>query len=102
MIRCISCGAEYGLDEVIYTYLESVTLFWKLYWNQTHPRIYLSAEKIPCGNIRNSCCKMNQEIISLDEGGTPFIKCNRLGERVRSKPPCESGRIKSSWKFQGQ
>ena len=82
MIRCISCGAEYNLDEIIYTCKECGSIL------EVEPlRPDVSKDVFEC---RNSTMWKYKEfmpvdeskIVSLQEGGTPFCKCQKLGDKL--------------------
>ncbi|MBQ6443112.1 MAG: threonine synthase [Methanosphaera sp.] len=82
MIRCISCGAEYDDDEIIYTckkcdsILEvevNVDNISKDIFENRRDNIWKYKEFLPV-NADNR--------ISLDEGGTPFCKCDKIGDEL--------------------
>lgn len=78
MIRCVSCGEEYDNDEVIYTckkcgsVLEIVTdvNVSKNIFESRKDNLWKFKEFIPVDE---------NKIVSLNEGGTPFCKCDKLG-----------------------
>ena len=81
MIRCVSCGEEYDDDEVIYTcekcgsVLELVNEIdvSKDVFDGRRDNLWKFKECIPVDEAK---------IVSLDEGGTPFCKCDKLGEEL--------------------
>ena len=81
MIRCVSCGEEYDDDEVIYTcekcgsVLELVNEIdvSKDVFDGRRDNLWKFKECIPVDEAK---------IVSLDEGGTPFGKCDKLGEEL--------------------
>ena len=81
MIRCVSCGQEYDDDEVIYTcekcgsVLELVNEIdvSKDVFDGRRDNLWKFKECIPVDE---------KKIVSLDEGGTPFCKCDKLGEEL--------------------
>ena len=81
MIRCVSCGEEYDDDEVIYTcekcgsVLELVNEIdvSKDIFDGRRDNLWKFKECIPVDETK---------IVSLDEGGTPFCKCDKLGEEL--------------------
>jgi len=81
MIRCISCGAEYGLDEVIYTCRECDSILEVILEPDVSKDIF-ECRKNTMWKYKEFMPVDESKIISLDEGGTPFIKCNRLGEEL--------------------
>ncbi|MCQ2972888.1 MAG: threonine synthase [archaeon] len=80
MIRCVSCGEEYD-DEVIYTckkcgsVLELVSDInvSKDIFEGRRDNLWKYKECIPVDETK---------IVSLDEGGTPFCKCDKLGSEL--------------------
>lgn len=82
MIRCVVCGEEYDDDEVIYTckkcgsVLELVSLdvdIDKSIFECRRDTLWKYKELIPVNS---------DHIVSLDEGGTPFCKCDKIGEEL--------------------
>jgi len=47
-----------------------------------YPEIYSSAEENTMWKYKEFMPVDETRIISLQEGGTPFIKCDRLGEEL--------------------
>ncbi|MDO5825427.1 MAG: threonine synthase [Methanosphaera sp. rholeuAM130] len=82
MIRCISCGAEYDDDEIIYTCKKCDSILEvevdtdgisKDIFENRRDNIWKYKEFLPV-NADNR--------ISLDEGGTPFCKCDKIGDEL--------------------
>lgn len=82
MIRCVVCGEEYDDDEVIYTckkcgsVLELASLdvdIDKSIFECRRDTLWKYKELIPVNS---------DHIVSLDEGGTPFCKCDKIGEEL--------------------
>lgn len=82
MIRCVVCGEEYDDDEVIYTckkcgsVLELATLdvdVDKSTFEGRRDTLWKYKELIPVNS---------KHMVSLDEGGTPFCKCDKIGEEL--------------------
>ena len=82
MIRCVVCGEEYDDDEVIYTckkcgsVLELASLdvdIDKSIFECRRDTLWKYNELIPVNS---------DHIVSLDEGGTPFCKCDKIGEEL--------------------
>lgn len=81
MIRCISCGKEYEDDEIIYTCTCGSIL-----------EVETEVENIPretFENRRDNIWKYKEFLpvnaenrVSLDEGGTPFCKCEKIGKEL--------------------
>jgi threonine synthase len=81
LIRCISCGAEYDLDDVIYTCSKCDSILEVLIDPQVSKDIF-KCRKSTMWKYKEFMPVDESKIISLDEGGTPFIKCDRLGEEL--------------------
>lgn len=81
MIRCVSCGEEFPDDEIIYTcpkcgsILEAVPDFDvdKSIFDGRRQNVWKYKECIPVDE---------NKIVSLDEGGTPFVHCDKLGDEL--------------------
>ncbi|MDI9617725.1 threonine synthase [Methanothermobacter sp.] len=78
MIRCISCGKEYGLNEIIYTCSECGSVL------EVECEVEVSRDTFSCR--RQNMWKYREfmpvdpsKIVSLDEGGTPFVRCDNIG-----------------------
>jgi threonine synthase len=81
MIKCISCGAEYPNQEIIYTCQECGSVLEVL----CHPNV--SKDIFHCR--KSSMWKYKEfmpvdpsKIVTLEEGGTPFCRCNKLGKEL--------------------
>jgi len=81
MIKCISCGAEYPNQEIIYTCQECGSVLEVL----CHPHV--SKDIFHCR--KSSMWKYKEfmpvdptKIVTLEEGGTPFCRCNKLGKEL--------------------
>jgi threonine synthase len=79
MMICISCGAEYDNQEIIYTCRECGSILEVL----CQPRV--SRDIFECR--RSTMWKYKEFmpvdhslIVSLEEGGTPFCRCQKLGD----------------------
>lgn len=59
MMKCIRCGEEYGLLEIIYTCSKCGSTL-EVISAQMFPGIFLNVENLLCGNIKSSCQLMNQ------------------------------------------
>ena len=81
MIRCISCGEEFDDNEIIYTcpkcgsILEAVPDFDvdKSIFDGRRQNVWKYKECIPVDETK---------IVSLDEGGTPFVPCDKIGDEL--------------------
>ncbi|WP_048176478.1 threonine synthase [Methanothermobacter sp. CaT2] len=81
MIRCISCGKEYELNEIIYTCSECGSVL------EVECEVEVSRDTFSCR--RQNMWKYREfmpvdpsKIVSLDEGGTPFVRCDNIGREV--------------------
>lgn len=79
LIRCISCGAEYDLNDVIYNCSECDSILEVFIEPQVSKDIF-HCRRSTMWKYKEFMPVDQSKIISLDEGGTPFIKCDRLGE----------------------
>jgi threonine synthase len=84
MIKCITCGAEYGLDEIIYTCRECGSILEVLCQPDVSRDIF-ECRKSTMWKYKEFMPVDQSQIISLQEGGTPFIKCDRLGDKLGVK-----------------
>ncbi|MDI9615032.1 threonine synthase [Methanothermobacter sp.] len=81
MIRCISCGKEYELNEIIYTCSECGSVL------EVECEVEVSRDTFSCR--RQNMWKYREfmpvdpsRIVSLDEGGTPFVRCDNIGREL--------------------
>lgn len=86
-VKCIGCGAVYGLDEVLYRCRRCGDLLevsvdldslgslvgWDV-WRTRPIGVWRYRELIPVGD--------RSKIVSLGEGGTRLIRCRRLAEKL--------------------
>ncbi|MBE6493638.1 MAG: threonine synthase [Methanosphaera stadtmanae] len=82
MIRCISCGEEYEDEKIIYTCEKCGSIL----------EVETNVENVPRDtfeNRRQNIWKYKEFLpvnadnrISLDEGGTPFCKCEKIGKQL--------------------
>jgi threonine synthase len=79
MIRCISCGAEYALDEIIYTCKECGSIL-EVECNPDVSKDVFSCRKSTMWKYKEFMPVDQSKIVSLEEGGTPFVRCQKLGE----------------------
>lgn len=81
MIKCISCGAEYGLDEIIYTCRDCGSIL-EVVCEPNVSRDVFECRKSTMWKYKEFMPVDPSKIISLEEGGTPFCRCNRLGDEL--------------------
>lgn len=82
MIRCISCGEEYEDEKIIYTCEKCGSIL----------EVEINVDNVPrdtFDNRRQNIWKYKEFLpvnsdnrISLDEGGTPFCKCDKIGKEL--------------------
>ena len=81
MIRCVSCGQEYDDDEVIYT-CEKCGSVLELVNEIDVSKDIFDGRKDTLWKFKECIPVDENKIVSLEEGGTPFCKCDRLGEEL--------------------
>ncbi len=81
MIKCITCGAEYGLEEIIYTCKECGSIL-EIMCKPNVSRDIFNCRKSTMWKYKEFMPVDESKIISLQEGGTPFIKCHKLGNQL--------------------
>ena len=77
MIRCVSCGAEYDGDEVIYT-CEKCGSVLELVSDIDVSKDIFDGRKDNLWKFKECIPVDETKIVSLNEGGTPFCKCDKL------------------------
>jgi threonine synthase len=81
MIKCISCGEEYSLGEIIYTCkLCGSTL--EVVCKPDVSRDIFDCRKSTMWKYKEFMPVDEKKIVSLEEGGTPFCKCQKLGNEL--------------------
>lgn len=81
MIKCISCGTEYSLEDIIYTCKECGSILEVLIQPDVSKDIF-ECRKSTMWKYKEFMPVDESKIISIQEGGTPFIKCDRLGTNL--------------------
>jgi threonine synthase len=84
MIKCITCGEEYSLDEIIYTCKECGSVL-EIICKPDVSRDIFNCRKSTMWKYKEFMPVDESRIISLQEGGTPFIKCDKLGDQLGVK-----------------
>lgn len=82
MIRCISCGAEYDLDEIIYTCKECGSILEVEPLRPDVSKDVFECRKSTMWKYKEFMPVDESKIVSLQEGGTPFCKCQKLGDKL--------------------
>ena len=78
MIQCITCSAKYDLDEIIYTCSECGSILEVLCEPDVSKDIF-DCRKSTMWKYKEFMPVDPSKIVTLDEGGTPFCKCDKLG-----------------------
>jgi len=81
MIRCITCGAEYDVNEIIYTCRECDSVLEVLCEPKVSKDVF-NCRKSTMWKYKEFMPVDPTKIVSLEEGGTPFCKCDKLGEKL--------------------
>ncbi|MGZ7134317.1 MAG: threonine synthase [Methanobacterium sp.] len=81
MIKCISCGEMYHEDEIIYTCRKCDSILEVLREVDVSKDVF-NCRKSTMWKYKEFMPVDPTKIISLQEGGTPFIKCDKLGEQL--------------------
>ena len=81
VIRCISCGREYGLDEITYTCRECGSVL-EVECDVEVSRDVFSGRRQNMWRYREFMPVDPSRIVSLDEGGTPFVRCHTIGSEL--------------------
>ncbi|HOQ18109.1 MAG TPA: threonine synthase [Methanothermobacter thermautotrophicus] len=81
MIRCISCGREYDLDEIIYTCRECGSVL-EVECDVEVSRDVFRGRRQNMWRYREFMPVDPSRIVSLDEGGTPFVRCDTIGSEL--------------------
>lgn len=85
MMKCITCGAEYGLNEIIYTCKDCGSILEIVSKPDNVSRDIFECRKSTMWKYKEFMPVNESMIISLQEGGTPFIKCDKLGDQLGVK-----------------
>lgn len=81
MIKCITCGAKYDLNEIIYTCSECGSILEVICEPDVSKDIF-ACRKSTMWKYKEFMPVDPEKIVSLEEGGTPFCKCDKLGEKL--------------------
>jgi threonine synthase len=81
MMKCISCGAEYSDDEIIYTCSQCDSILEVICQPDVSKDIF-ECRKSTMWKYKEFMPVDPSRIVSLDEGGTPFCKCDKLGNEL--------------------
>ncbi|MGF7118117.1 threonine synthase [Methanobacterium oryzae] len=81
MIKCITCGAKYDLNEIIYTCSECGSILEVICEPDVSKDIF-ACRKSTMWKYKEFMPVDPEKIVSLEEGGTPFVRCDKLGEKL--------------------
>ncbi|MGC9516914.1 MAG: threonine synthase [Methanomicrobiales archaeon] len=81
MIKCISCGMEYEDNEIIYTCKECGSILEVICDVEVSKEIF-ECRKSTMWKYKEFMPVDESNIVSLEEGGTPFCKCDKLGKKL--------------------
>jgi threonine synthase len=84
MIKCITCGAKYSLEEIIYTCKDCGSVL-EIMCKPDVSRDIFNCRKSTMWKYKEFMPVDESRIVSLQEGGTPFIKCDKLGDQLGVK-----------------
>jgi threonine synthase len=81
MMKCIKCGEEYGLGEIIYTCNKCGSIL-EVICSTNVSRDIFECRKSTMWKYKEFMPVNESKIVSLEEGGTPFCKCEKLGDKL--------------------
>ncbi len=81
MMKCISCGEEYEVDEIIYTCKKCDSTL-EVVCSPDVSRDIFNCRKSTMWKYKEFLPVDESKIVTLDEGGTPFCRCNKLGDEL--------------------
>jgi len=81
MMKCISCGEEYDVNEIIYTCKKCDSTLEVIYNPEVSKEIF-NCRKSTMWKYKEFLPVDESKIVTLDEGGTPFCRCNKLGDKL--------------------
>ena len=81
MIKCITCGAEYDLNEIIYTCKECGSIL-EVTCEPDVSKDVFACRKSTMWKYKEFMPVDPAKIVTLEEGGTPFCKCDKLGKEL--------------------
>ncbi|WP_409199462.1 threonine synthase [Methanobrevibacter sp. DSM 116169] len=81
MIRCVSCGEKYNNDEIIYTCGNCGSVL-ELVNDLNIPKETFENRKDTLWKYKELIPVREDKIVTIGEGGTPFCKCDKLGDEL--------------------
>lgn len=82
MIRCVSCGEEYNNDDVIYTCEKCGSVLELVPESVDVDKSIFDGRKDTLWKYKEFIPVDENKIVTLEEGGTPFCKCDKLGDEL--------------------
>lgn len=82
MIRCVSCGEEYNNDDVIYTCKKCGSVLELVPESVDVDKSIFDGRKDTLWKYKEFIPVDESKIVTLEEGGTPFCKCDKLGKEL--------------------
>lgn len=82
MMKCISCGEEYNIDEIIYTCKKCDSTLEVVSSRPNVTKDIFNCRKSTMWKYKEFLPVDETKIVSLEEGGTPFCRCNKLGDEL--------------------
>ena len=80
-MKCVSCGKEFNDDEIIYNCTECGSILEVICQPEVSRNVF-DGRKQTLWKYKEFMPVDHSKIISLDEGGTPFVKCDTLGTEL--------------------
>jgi len=81
MMKCISCGEQYALDEIIYNCRTCGSTLEVISIPDVSKDIF-ECRKSTMWKYKEFMPVDESKIVSLEEGGTPFCRCQKLGDKL--------------------
>lgn len=81
MMKCVSCGKEFDDNEIIYNCTECGSILEVICQPEVSRHVF-EGRKQTLWKYKEFMPVDHSKIVSLEEGGTPFVKCNTLGKEL--------------------
>ena len=81
MMKCITCGEEYDLGEIIYTCSKCGSTL-EVICRPDVSRDIFECRRSTMWKYKEFMPVNESKIVSLEEGGTPFCKCQKIGDKL--------------------
>jgi len=81
MMKCITCGEEYDLGEIIYTCIKCGSTL-EVICRPDVSRDIFECRRSTMWKYKEFMPVNESKIVSLEEGGTPFCKCQKIGDKL--------------------